>query len=101
MQYRNQGIAGIRFNSQDKLFIYPNTASTKFLKFSTTDTKTVIIGDTQENGLTYLKEVSGKHETTPIARQAADLTEGDLSCNAAFIYKIKDVMHIYYTLKSR
>jgi hypothetical protein len=35
--------------------------------------------------ISALKEVSGKHEITPIARQAADLTEGVLSCNAAVI----------------
>lgn len=29
----------------------------------------------------------GKHEMTPMARQAADLTEGISSCKAALIYK--------------
>lgn len=42
---------------------------------------------TTDKESSYLKEVAGKHEITPIARQAADLTEGVLSCNAAVIYK--------------
>lgn len=93
MQYRDQGIAGICFNSYDKIFIYLRTASTKFLKFlngylgnDMWDRQHVIYTDT-DKGSYYLTEVSGKHEITPIARQDADLTEGVLSCNAAVIYK--------------